>query len=66
MEYYTWIMVGVTAAIYFIPLIVADGRGKSNKLAIGMLNLLLGWTMIGWVVALVWACMNDKTIRQGE
>lgn len=53
-------MLGMSLAVYFIPLIVADARGKSNKLAIGMLNLLLGWTMIGWVVALVWACTNDK------
>lgn len=60
MESTAWIMLAITAAIYFIPLIVADARGKDNKLAIGMLNLLLGWTMIGWVAALVWACMNDS------
>jgi hypothetical protein len=24
-------------------------------MAIGMLNLLLGWTLLGWIVALVWS-----------
>lgn len=40
-------------AFYFLPSIV--GRNKSNSGAIFVLNLLLGWTLVGWVVALVWA-----------
>lgn len=47
-------------AIYLLPFIVAMVRGKRNCLAILVLNLLLGWTLIGWVVALVWACMIDS------
>lgn len=45
------------AAVYFIPTIVA--RGKRNFGAIFALNLLLGWTVIGWVGSLVWALTND-------
>jgi hypothetical protein len=45
---------------YFLPLIVALARGHRQKLAIGVLNFLLGWTLIGWVVAMVWACTNDR------
>lgn len=41
--------------VYFAPAIVADSRGHKNKLAIGILNLLLGWTVLGWIGALVWA-----------
>jgi uncharacterized membrane protein YhaH (DUF805 family) len=41
--------------LYFIPTIVALARKHHNRLAIGALNLLLGWTVVGWVVALVWA-----------
>lgn len=42
---------------YFLPAIV--GRRKRNAGAIFLLNLLLGWTFIGWVAALVWAACKD-------
>jgi hypothetical protein len=45
--------------IYFAPSISAAMRGKKNTFAIFMLNFLLGWTFIGWAVAMVWACMKD-------
>ncbi len=43
--------------LYFLPTVVASG--KRNVGAIFILNLLLGWTLIGWVAALVWAFTND-------
>jgi hypothetical protein len=43
---------------YFIPTVIA--LGKRDALAIFMLNLLVGWTFIGWVIALVWACRDDR------
>ena len=42
-------------AIYLLPTIVVIGRRRNNALAIIALNILLGWTFIGWVAALVWA-----------
>lgn len=45
--------------IYLIPSIVA--HGKKNWMAIIILNILLGWTFIGWVVALVWASCKDAS-----
>lgn len=44
-------------AFYFLPSFI--GRHKSNSSAIFLLNLLLGWTLIGWIVSLVWASTND-------
>ncbi|MBI1179134.1 MAG: superinfection immunity protein [Alphaproteobacteria bacterium] len=41
---------------YFFPAMVAVARSHHNQLAIFMLDLFLGWTVLGWVVALVWAC----------
>lgn len=41
---------------YFLPWMIAAMRGKSNHIAIMVVNLLLGWTIIGWIVALVMAC----------
>ena len=43
-------------ALYFMPTIVAANRGHRNTLAIGVANLFFGWTFIGWVLCLVWAC----------
>ncbi|MCX5667381.1 MAG: superinfection immunity protein [Candidatus Omnitrophica bacterium] len=42
-------------AFYFLPTLVAFLKQHKNKLAIFLLNLLLGWTVLGWVVSLVWS-----------
>jgi hypothetical protein len=49
----------VAVYFYFMPAIVAYRNGKKNFKAILILNLLLGWTVIGWVGGLVWACVKD-------
>jgi T4 superinfection immunity protein len=41
--------------VYFVPTIIADFRSHRNTPAIFALNLLLGWTFLGWVGALVWS-----------
>lgn len=45
---------------YFIPAVIAFTRGHHNRVAIFILNLLLGWTVLGWVAAIVWACTAIK------
>jgi len=45
----------VGLAIYFLPTIIAAARKKDNLLLIVLLNIFLGWTFIGWIVALVLA-----------
>lgn len=46
--------------IYFAPSIVAYKRQKQNKAAIMALNFFLGWSLIGWVISLVWALTQDN------
>ncbi len=41
--------------VYFLPTLIAFLRQHKNKLAIFLLNLLLGWTILGWVGSLVWS-----------
>jgi hypothetical protein len=41
--------------IYCVPAIVAEKRKHPQRAGISVLNFFLGWTFIGWVVALVWA-----------
>ena len=44
--------------LYFLPTIGAKLENHKNLGAIFILNLFLGWTFIGWVVALVWAMVK--------
>ena len=46
--------------IYFAPAIQAYQINHKQKQAILILNLFLGWTTIGWVIALVWAYIKEK------
>ena len=41
---------------HFLPTMIALLRGHHNGFAIFLTNLLLGWTVIGWIVALIWSC----------
>jgi Superinfection immunity protein len=43
-------------ALLFLPTLIAKSRRHPNALPIFLVNLFFGWTFIGWVVALVWAC----------
>ena len=40
---------------YFIPAIIAFYRGHQSVFGVFLLNFFLGWTLVGWVVALVWS-----------
>lgn len=52
------LILAVTLVIYFIPTIVAVHRGVTNQGSVFVLNLFLGWTLIGWVVALAMAARS--------
>ncbi|MGD9894852.1 MAG: superinfection immunity protein [Dehalococcoidia bacterium] len=46
--------------LYFLPTIIAGARSRRNSGSIFALNLFLGWSLIGWVIALVWALSSDQ------
>jgi hypothetical protein len=48
--------------LYLAPTAVAYERGSEHKLAIFLLNVLVGWAVVGWIVALIGACV-DKPPR---
>ena len=50
------VVLGVISVLYFFPTIVACLRDHHRLSAIAALNFFLGWTFLGWVAALVWAC----------
>ena len=45
----------VLLLVYFYPSVNALSKQHKNAGAIFVLNLLLGWTLLGWVAALVWS-----------
>ena len=61
MPIFVLILCLISLFLYFIPAIV--GRNKGNATAIFWLNFLLGWTMVGWVVALVWALTKESATQ---
>jgi hypothetical protein len=54
-------VVTLWACIYFIPTIVAYGRKVANAGSVLVVNLFLGWTFIGWIVALAMAVRTNPT-----
>lgn len=49
----TWLILGL---LYLIPTFVARGRAHHQVGSIAVINVFLGWTFVGWVVALAMAC----------
>jgi hypothetical protein len=52
------LIVVVGLLLYFLPTII--GWNKKSSQGILLLNLLLGWTLLGWVGALVWAVTSES------
>jgi hypothetical protein len=53
----------VALALYFLPTIVAVARKVTNQGSVVVINLFLGWTFVGWVVALAMACRTTRVLR---
>ncbi len=51
--------------LYFAPSIIAVIRGHLSAAAIFVLNLVLGWTFIGWIVALIWSLTGNTARNRG-
>ena len=51
----------LSVAAYFLPFLIADHRKHKKLPVIFVVNLLLGWTLVGWVLAMVWAFNRAET-----
>ena len=56
----------VAVAIYALPTLLAWSMGSPQRIAITLLDVLLGWTILGWMAALVWAIMSGKGVSFDE
>jgi len=59
---YVGSVIGILVTLYELPAIVAYKKKHPSYLAILLVNILTGWTIVGWVVALVWAFADTSPI----
>ena len=57
-------IIGIVAAIFFywVPSITAQVRHVPNKGSVIVVNLFLGWTVVGWIVALAMAMRDPHPV----
>jgi threonine/homoserine/homoserine lactone efflux protein len=54
------ILILIAAFCYFLPFVIALVRGKASGTAgVLFVNICLGWTILGWFVAFIWACSGE-------
>jgi hypothetical protein len=56
----------LAAILYFVPTWVAISRGAKNACGILLLNLFLGWSLLGWVIALIWSVCAECEVKEVE
>lgn len=55
------VMFVVVVGFYVAPAIVAFLTRRQHAAVITLVNLLTGWTIIGWLAALIWACVDRES-----
>lgn len=50
----------IALALYFLPALIAQHRGRDGLGMITLLNLILGWTVLGWIILLVVAFTGEN------
>jgi len=60
-----WLLILIGLALYFVPTIVATARNRAVA-PVMLLNLFFGWTLIGWVAALIWAATERSAREEAE
>lgn len=46
------------AIFYLLPTVIASARGAGHQGMIIFINLVFGWTVLGWIAALIWAIVE--------
>lgn len=66
MEILLVILIVALAVVYCLPSVIAFSRAHRNRWIILVLNIVFGATILGWLIALIWA-MNkiDDPLKGG-
>ena len=54
------VLLPLSMACYLVPSLIAFLRGHRSVPAIFALNLLVGWTVVGWIGVLIWSKSRSK------
>jgi hypothetical protein len=54
----TILMLLVIVVLYMLPSLIAFGREHPRRQDITLINILVGWTLIGWIVVFLWASLS--------
>jgi hypothetical protein len=60
-----FLLIAIILAAYFMPWLIGLNRGVNSVIVLFLVNLLLGWTIIGWIVCMIWA-VSGQTRAQDE
>ena len=54
------------AGIYVLPTVLTILRNHPEKKSVIILNLCFGWTLLGWLIAMVWSVLPLKMLPFGR
>ena len=50
--------------LYMLPTLIAYARDIRRRRTLAVLNIVAGWTLIGWIVAFLWARMAQSQLDE--
>jgi Superinfection immunity protein len=67
-EAFAMILLLAGLLVYLLPMVIVALRDVQGRAAggIALINLFLGWTLIGWLVAFVWACGAEGRVKRKQ
>lgn len=54
------VLLSLIIIVYFFPSIVAINRGHFNSTPIVLTNIFFGWTLVIWLITLIWAFSSNS------
>ena len=60
MEIVFALFLAMALGLYFLPALIANKRKTEYRGYIVAVNILFGWTVLGWLAALLWAVLEDR------
>jgi hypothetical protein len=61
----TIIMLILVVLIYMLPTLIAFGRDHPRRMDLAVVNILFGWTLIGWLAVFFWAVLARPEPQPG-
>jgi hypothetical protein len=66
LSFVSFLIIALGILAYFIPVTIAIARHRRQAAFIFLVNLFFGWSVIGWIVALLWAFRADLAPNTAE